>query len=300
MYKICIVDIGSGSHEVLKEYQKDGYFISGIRISDYTIYLDRLMYNGMAYVQTDSDTIMNREGDALKTVEIHETNTEKKETQYQLKLADEISDTSPKLLTPKQIVVEEDRTVVMELPNQGEKYYVYSKGEVVLATYSLSEAIGKANETMGVVIGDGQSYIWKRARKTSCSSLAVTVGDSDATGSSIAKCISALLQTKEINLNVQELLASGDTPKQVLEDSMQECRILDLSGCSVEELLYYISNGTPVFAMINDNDAVLLVGYDAANIVYYDPASEKNVSKPMEEAQAIFSQAGDTFFTYIE
>ena len=81
---------------------------------------------------------------------------------------------------------------------------------------------------------------------------------------------------------------------------MQECRILDLSGCSVEELLYYISNGTPVFAMINDNDAVLLVGYDAANIVYYDPASEKNVSKPMEEAQAIFSQAGDTFFTYIE
>ena len=233
-------------------------------------------------------------------MEIHETNTEKKETQYQLQLADEISDTSPKLLTPKQIVVEEDRTVVMELPNQGEKYYVYSKGEVVLATYSLSEAIGKANETMGVVIGDGQSYIWKRARKTSCSSLAVTVGDSDATGSSIAKCISALLQTKEINLNVQELLASGDTPKQVLEDSMQECRILDLSGCSVEELLYYISNGTPVFAMINDNDAVLLVGYDAANIVYYDPASEKNVSKPMEEAQAIFSQAGDTFFTYIE
>ena len=169
-----------------------------------------------------------------------------------------------------------------------------------LATYSLPEAIGKANETMGVVIGDGQKYIWKRARKTNCPSLHVTIGDSDAAGSSIAQCISALLQSKEINLSVQELLNSGDTPKQVLEDSMQDCRILDLGGCSVEELLYYVSNGTPVFAMVNQSDAVLIVGYDANNIVYYDPAVGKNVSKPLEEAQAMFSEAGDTFLTYIE
>ena len=300
MYKICIMDIGAGTHDVLKEYQKDGYFISGIQLSDYTIYLNRLTYNGMAYVQADADTIMNREGDVEKPVEIHETNTEEKETQYQLKLAEEISDTSPKLLTPKQIVLEENRNISIELPAQGEKYYVYSAGEVCLATYSLPEAIGKANDTMGVVIGNGQSYIWKRARKTNCPSLHVTVGDSDAAGSSIAKCISALLQSKDINLNVQELLNSGDTPKQVLQDSMQDCRILDLGGCSVEELLYYVSNGTPVFAMTSQSDAVLLVGYDANSIVYYDPVTEKNVSKSFEEAQALFSQAGDTFLTYIE
>ena len=300
MYRICIVDIGEGSHEVLKEYQKDGYFVSGVQLSDYTIYLDRLTYNGMAYVQADPDTIMNREGDVKKPVEIHETNTEQKETQYQLKLEEEMSDTSPKLLTPKQIVLEENRNISIELPKQGEKYYVYSGGEVCLATYSLPEAIGKANETMGVVIGDGQKYIWKRARKTNCPSLHVTIGDSDAAGSSIAQCISALLQSKVINLSVQELLNSGDTPKQVLEDSMQDCRILDLGGCSVEELLYYVSNGTPVFAMVNQSDAVLIVGYDANNIVYYDPAAGKNVSKPLEEAQAMFSEAGDTFLTYIE
>lgn len=70
MYRICIVDIGEGSHEVLKEYQKDGYFVSGVQLSDYTIYLDRLTYNGMAYVQADPDTIMNREGDVKKPVEI--------------------------------------------------------------------------------------------------------------------------------------------------------------------------------------------------------------------------------------
>ena len=304
MYRICMVDIGEGSHEVLKEYQKDGYFVSGVQLSDYTIYLDRLTYNGMAYVQADPDTIMNREGDVKKPVEIHETNTEPKETQYQLKLEEEMSDTSPKLLTPKtQIVLEENRNISIELPKQGEKYYVYSGGEVCLATYSLPEAIGKgAGER-----NDGcchrrwsRNTSGKRARKTNCPSLHVTIGDSDAAGSSIAQCISALLQSKEINLSVQELLNSGDTPKQVLEDSMQDCRILDLGGCSVEELLYYVSNGTPVFAMVNQSDAVLIVGYDANNIVYYDPAAGKNVSKPLEEAQAMFSEAGDTFLTYIE
>lgn len=300
MYKVCIVDIGDSSHPVLKEYQKDGYFVADIRISDYTIYLDRLKFNGTAYVQTDADTIMNREGDNLKVIEIHSTNTEVKETEYQLQLAEEIKDTSPKLLTPKQIVLEENRNVNIELPVLGEKYYVYSKGEVSLATYSLSEAIGKANEEMGVVIGDGQRYIWKRARKTNCNPIPVAVGESDANGSPIAKCISAILNTKDINLSVQELLDSGDTPKEVLVDTMQDCTILDLSGCEIEELLYYISKGTPIFAMTGENDAVLITGYDANSITFFDPAGGNNKTMSFESAGELFSQAGDTFFTYLE
>lgn len=300
MYKVCIVDMNDAAHIMLKEYQKEGYFVSDVRISDYTIYLDRMTFNGTAYVQADSDTIMNREGDSLKIVEVHSTNTEVKETEYQLALAEEIKDTSPKLLTPKQIVLEEDRNVTIELPVPSEKYYVYSKGQVSDATYSIVEAIGRANEEMGVVIGNGQRYIWKRARKTSCNPIPVTVGEADANGSAIAKCISAILNRKDINLNVQELLDSGDTPKEVLEDTMQECTILDLSGCEIEELLYYISNGNPVFAMTGENDAVLITGYDANNITFYDPAGGSNKTMSMESANELFLQAGDTFFTYLE
>ena len=57
-----------------------------------------------------------------------------------------------------------------DAPDGPVAFGVYSGGEVCLATYSLPEVIGKANETMGVVIGDGQKYIWKRARKTNCPS----------------------------------------------------------------------------------------------------------------------------------
>ena len=168
------------------------------------------------------------------------------------------------------------------------------------ATYSIEEAIGRANEQMGVVIGNGQRYIWKRARKTSCSPISVTVGEADANGSPIAKCISAILNKKDINLNEQELLDSGDTPKEVLEDTMQDCTILDLSGCEIEELLYYISNGNPVFAMTGENDAVLITGYDTNSITFYDPASNSNKTLNMETATELFLQAGDTFFTYME
>ncbi len=60
MYKVCIMD--SSTAEQLKEYEKPGYYVSDIEIWDYIMYLNRIQFNGMAYVEASQDTIMNREG----------------------------------------------------------------------------------------------------------------------------------------------------------------------------------------------------------------------------------------------
>ena len=80
MYQVKIMDTSSEEHEVLKTYEKPGYYVQSIAISGYTIYLNRIQNNGTAYVDADQDMIMNREGDSLKVVDIATKNTDEKET----------------------------------------------------------------------------------------------------------------------------------------------------------------------------------------------------------------------------
>lgn len=300
MDQVQIVDTEDKNHEVLKEYHKDGYYVSDIEISGYTIYLNRIQYNGAAYIPTTQDTIMSREGDNSEVVTTHSTVTEQKETQMQLELNSLESITATKLLTPKEIVLEEDRSLALEENKSATSYYAYAQGKVIKTTSNVSQAISAANDSMGIVVDEQQNYIWKRAKKTQQSAISVSIEATDAGSNSIAKSISALLGAENIHVSVQALLDQGNTPKEILTDTMQDMEVLDLSGCDLEEVLYYVDNGTPVFAMLSSSEAVLIVGYDANNIIIFDPALNSTYKKSISDSTNLFTQAGNIFFGYLK
>lgn len=303
MSSIYIVDSESDGHEVLKNYKEEGYYIDSIRVVDYTIYLNREKYNGMTYVPAEQDTIMNREGNRFELVSVHTDNVDEKQTQIQLamnELAEQEAITSNRVLTPKQILLEESRSMELKVPEQEDFYYAYARGHVVAATDSATEAISAANDNLGVVVGSRQQYIWKRARKTMQAAIPVTIGEADANGSSIVKAISGMLKSENLNVAVGSLLASGSTPKQILKDTMQDVSVIDLTGSDLEAVLYYVNRGTPVFAMSSDSQAVLVVGYDSSGVTIYNPVTEENERKSMEDAQEMFAQAGSIYFAYLK
>lgn len=301
MHCVRIVDTESKSHDQLKEYQKDGYFVSGIEISGYTIYLNRVQYNGVAYVDADQDTIMNREADKDEVVTVGSSVTDDKETQYQLVLSTaEDALSAKKLLTPKQIVLESSKDIKIDESNQSEQYYAYARGEVLAATSDVSEAIRVANDNMGVVIGNEQQYIWKRARKSSQNTIDVAVGQADAASGSVAKSISAMIGLENLNVGVQALIDRGDTPSAILKDTLKENTVLDLTGCDLDEMLYYVNNATPVLAMTSASDAVLLVGYDADNVTIFNPVTGTTYKQPLKDATEMFRQNGNVFLAYLK
>mgnify|MGYP002734547614 FL=1 len=166
---------------------------------------------------------------------------------------------------------------------------------------SVSEAVIAANEQMGVVIGDNQQYVWKRSRKASQTSLNdITVGDEDAGRGSVVQCVNAMLGKEGFHISVGALVDQGQTPKEVLVNTLKDATVLDLTGCTVDEVLYYVSNGSPVFALTGTSDAVLIVGYDAGGVQLYDPVQGSISRKTVEEADEIFFQAGSVFFTYLK
>lgn len=301
MSQIKIIDTVSSSHEELKVYEKNGYYVKDIDIQGYTMYLNRIQYNGTAYVDAEQDMIMNREGDSQKIVAVCTTETERKERQIQLSLAERVSEKSPKLLTPKETILEENRNVALVDEDSTERYYVYVKGDVLLSTERVTDAIVKANENMGMVLSDNQEYIWKRSRKSIQTAFSdITVGAEDASADSVAQCINAMLETQEINISVSALIEGGETPKDILKNTMKDVRVLELSGCTVDEVLYYVSCGSPVFAMTGMDSAVLIVGYDANNVVIFDPTLGTTRKQASDEADRIFSEAGNVFFTYLD
>ena len=299
MYQVKIMDTSSEEHEVLKTYEKQGYYVQNIAISGYSIYLNRIQNNGTAYVDADQDMIMNREGDSLKVVDIATKNTDEKETQVLITLQDEAKKKTPKILTPKETILEQKREVSLKEEQDNNRYYVYVKGEVVLTTDSVSDAIIAANSQMGVVIGENQQYVWKRSRKTAQAAFNdIVVGEEDRGAGSIAQCVNAILEKEGINISVSALISQGETPKQILLNTLKDAVVLDLTSCTVDEILYYVSNGYPVFAMTGSNDAVLVVGYDANNVVLYDPAMGQTYKRTIADADEMFFNAGNIFFTY--
>ena len=130
----------------------------------------------------------------------------------------------------------------------------------------------------------------------------IGTGTVDITGvsdNSTARCLTYLLRTEEINMDVDDLIAQGETPKQILTEALNGRKVIDLTGCSIEQVLYYVNLNTPVFAMVN-GEAVLVVGYDEHNTLLYQP--ELNVVRKLgrQDSNTMFEAAGNTFLGYIE
>ncbi len=300
MYQVKIVDVTQEALTELKIYEKTGYYVDGVQIEGSAMYLERMRKSGTDYVPAEGDMIMNRESEAGGAAEIATAVSEEKQTEVLLKFQEVLNEKTPKLLTPKETILLEER--VASLPQKGDagNYYVYVKGEIAASTENVAEAVKLANETMGVVIDSDQRYIWKRARKTAQPRLSdIAASTEDASAGSIAQCMNVMLQKEGLNMNVQALLESGETPKSVLRNTLKEHTVLDLTGCSTDEILYYVSLGTPVFAMTGNDSAVLVVGYDSTGVLLYEPGTDATVRKTLAEVDALFANAGNVFFTYL-
>lgn len=299
MYRIQIID---ETGEVVKDYQKDGYYITKAYVENETIFLNRVYQNGTGYVSAEQDTIKNQQLESGRNIVVETVQSGQKQSVVQFAFTGDREELTkaPQVVVPKEILVKEDRSVTLNTSTEQEIYYVYSAGKIVKATPFVAEAVITADNNMGVVIGDQQKYIWRRGRKSSQPVVGdVSVDLSQAGGSSAARCLTAILQTEGISMDVEGLLAQGETPKQILEEALTDAKVIDLTGCSVEQVLYYVNLKTPVFAVVN-NEALLIVGYDEHNTILYNPQTNATYKMGLQDSKAMFDAAGNVFLGYIK
>ena len=301
MKNLTIMDTSENSHSILKTYEPSRGSIGFISVEDYTITIHLIKKSGGHYVAAGTDAIMNREGDTEEKVTVGSTVTDRKETQYQLMMKNGADASKIKMLTSKSVLLENLRDVSVKNKESQEYFYVYKKGDVLLATDEIADAIVCANNHMGVVVDSKQQYVWMRARKSAQTAFSsLKVNDADKSSSSVVQAVSAMLNYRGNGLSVKELIDNGGTPKSAIENTLKDSVVLDISGCTVEEILFYVSKGSPVFAMTGTDSAVLVTGYTSGSIYYYDPQTHSTRSKSYKDADDWFRKAGYIFFTYLD
>ena len=259
MKNLTIMDTSENSHSILKTYEPSRGSIGSISVEDYTITIHLIKKSGGHYVAAGTDAIMNREGDTEEKVTVGSTVTDRKETQYQLMMKNGADASKIKMLTSKSVLLENPRDVSVKNKESQEYFYVYKKGDVLFATDEIADAIVCANNNMGVVVDSKQQYVWMRARKSAQTAFSsLKVNDADKSSSSVVQAVSAMLNYRGNGLSVKELIDNGGTPKSAIENTLKDSVVLDISGCTVEEILFYVSKGSPVFAMTGTDSAVLV------------------------------------------
>lgn len=299
MYKIVIMD---KSGQVVKTYEKDGYYMMDAYVENATVCLERATRSDGIYVAAEPDAIKSREIEASLNIHVEAFVTEPKQTQVRLVLDQELSDKTPQVLTPQEVASEDVAIPAMEPPDMGDHYMVFDAGKVVLYTTNVAKAVQEADEMAGVVIGADGSYVWRRGRQAAVSREdQVILGEEDAQGIADAesRCIAALLQAEDISYDVAGLISGRDGTSSILKEAMPDAEILQLKGCSLSQALYYLDQGSLVFARGEAQEPLLIVGYDQYNTILYDPVANATYRKGMQDSEAYFSAGGNSFITYL-
>ena len=290
MNQIVIIDSESEDLEVIKTYEFTDVLVADATVEDGSIYLEQVIYSDGVYVETESETIRNRDMQEEDLVYESETTDDRKQTLVTLQLSEEVENT-PNLREPKLIISTEDTTLTLAEEITGSAYYVYAKGRILLGTGEISDAVISADENYGVVIGENQTYVWKRAKSTSKSLTIETAGGTSAQ----AKAVAIMLYMAGYKADTDALLAEEGSVLSVLTETAVDSNVYNLTGVSVDQTLYYVSTGSPVYALL-DGSPVLIVGYDDSSVTLYDPSDESTSTVTLTTAEEDFAASGNVFY----
>lgn len=272
MYEI---EIRNSKNETEAQYsfEDQNIYTTDILIDGNLLTLNRVVKEGDTYNSTSQEYITNNQERAETSISLETYTTDLKETQVRMTFANGIDSTEPKLIKPGQIASREPLTVTLGGGDSGEKFYVYGMGELVEIYDRAGYAIQKANEVSGVVISSNQQYVWERGNRD-----LVYSTDASAFG-------------REGN----------ETSLEACERYMEryEAHQINLTGCTLDQVLYVINRGCPVIALIDTDHAVLLTGYTTTDITYIDPNDGESHTVSTSTMEKQTEDSGNVFIGYI-
>lgn len=298
MYKVCISN-SSGNN--LKEYGQDGIYIVDCAIEGNQITLSRIQRseNG-SYQEILNDQIMNNVEEEPGQNKVVTADIDIYERYVQIQTKTTIDTKTIKVLNPKEVVFEGGRELTLDAVSEVSRYYVYNAYGVQGIYSAPGKAVKEAYDSSGVVTNDRGITVWLKGNRVRRNQI-MAIKEESVTDqkNSLTVCLDNILRHAGITRNTEYDLAQGKTAIQILEENMTGVQVLDLSGCSLDAVLYYVNQDIPVLAILEDGEAVLVTGFNEFNVVIMEPSTGKLYKKGMNDATAWFAENGNHFITYM-
>lgn len=270
MYKI---EIQSNKGKIVKTYEVKGIYILSASFEGNMITLERAKKSGDTYNSVLQDHITNNEEKTESNIYLESYSTSLKQTQMRIVYSDGIEDNEPKVLKPKQTIHEQPVTFSFDESAEEEKYLVYGYGELQGIYEEAADAIKQADLYSGVVVSNRQEYVWERGNRN----LQHQITEKD-----------------EVLETMVTQLKEGTAPLEIVKQ-FNDGNSLNLTGCTVEELMYIIDQDRPVIAMCNDKKAIILVGYTESTMTYIDVKSGEKKTVSTDEVESMTKKSGHTY-----
>ena len=275
-FAMTTVRIEQFGGEVVKEHHEDKVWVSDVKLEEGLLELERVQWENGAYVAISSDHIMNNLQIREEQVTLRLITTERKATQIGLDFEKSVTSKNVLYLASNLENQETYNVLSMELTRPDSNiYYVYAKGMLDSTWSRVSDAINRADAQMGVVLNRQQQYVWERGNRQ---------------------------DSYQANLDeVPSVVLSGTIDEDTLQQSLgDDYTVMNLTGCSLDSVLYQVSKGNPVIAKVSDTVNVVIIGYNSKNTILYYPATQEQGYFGMQDSTSLFESAGNVFVGYMD
>lgn len=275
IYAMSTVQIQDFEGNVKKAYQPEGMLITQVDIGSTMMELQLSQRSGDSYTAVKTDHIMNNKKASAGQMDIELTYETRRGTLVRLAFDGELDDEEPLVVNAKLSFMNSKEVSLDTSVPEEEVYYVYARGHLDGIYTDPAQAVIAADEKMGVVLNRAQQYVWERGnRKTQM----------------------------QMNLeDVPQSFLEGILDIGQLQESLGDTgNVLDLTGCTLDMILYQVSAQRPVVVKTGTNRVRVLYGYDSYNVWLYNPENGQTKAYEIEDMETLFTKYGNVYVTYIE
>lgn len=271
MYQLEIMDVNG---KIVKTYQSDGIYVMDVLQSDNMLKLTRASKTETGYQEATEDHIVSTNTEDDVTYGLATQPSSNKVTEVLLRVGTTLDEDALQTVRTKFLMNIEDTTLLIPTnPDHEKLYYVYAEGSLESIWCTAAEAIRRADEKVGVVINDEKEFVWERGNKADTSKISVE--------------------------NIPAAIQKGSMDLETLERELGKVAI-DLTGCTLDQILYFVSNRRPVLAATADGP-VIITGYDDyGNLILLKPGETETYFYGPADSKALFEASGNQFVTYLE
>lgn len=287
--------------KVLKQYSAEGVLISGCQITDNQILLDQVVIKDGKAVTAASEQIVASKGENSSINYIQNAVTANYQTIQQVSLKNKIDIASLEHVEAKEVFYEGNRSITFSAEVQKEYCSTHSPWRVAAYVTDAGEAVLRADELEGFARDAKGSVIWKKeASSVKNQIMAIELEAATAERSSLNICMDIMLREIGSPQDTAEYLVQGKTCQEILSATQNDFVWMDITGCSLESMLYYIDRDIPVMVLYDDGEAILITGFNQFNIVVMDPVAKKLGYMSRSDAEEMLEETQNQVFTYYQ
>lgn len=299
--KLCIV-APSGSS--VKEYEKEGFYISGIDFKDNTIYLERVSKNDDTgeVTKAEPDYISYKPKVEENSLAIVVKENEAYNEQLYILLPDNVimSQNNEELFTKVSLNTNNTELSISDEELDKQTAYIYDPQGIRGPAYSVGKAITQVYDDGGYVVDANGAVLYMKKISKPYLTVAGTFDYKavDTDEETFAACNYMCMKAAGIDADYDTVRSRNNWIKN-FDEAGTDVKGVNISGVKLETAIGYLSDGSPFAARFSDR-YVLVISYNDDFIRYYDPIEDKEVRLMRYLFQLKVNEQGNEFYTYVK